>query len=74
MPLNVRRFCFSVFLVLFIFAVYAGSQSVPPAAAAPSVSQPQPNSADLMRDRISKAKAYIAVRNDNSAILELEKL
>jgi protein TonB len=74
MPLNVRRFYTSVFLVLFIFGIYAVAQSVPPAAAPVVVPQPQPSSADLMRDRISKAKAYIAVRNYNSAILELEKL
>lgn len=39
---------------------------VPPLAA--------PTSGDVMRDRISKSKAYIAVRNYNAAIYELENI
>lgn len=76
MPLNVRRFNTSILLVLLSFVIFAGAQSVPPQIAASPVSVPlgPPSSGDVMRDRISKAKAYIAVRNYHSAIFELEKL
>ena len=33
-----------------------------------------PTSGDAMRDRISKSKAFIAVRNYNAAIYELENI
>ena len=33
-----------------------------------------PTSGDVMRERISKAKAFIAVRNYNAAIYELENI
>ncbi len=57
MPLNVRRFGASWFLVfLCLFAVSAQS----------------PTSADVMRERITKAKAFVAVRNYSAAIYELE--
>lgn len=57
MPLNVRRLGASVGLVLlFIFGVFAQS----------------PTSVDLMRSRISKAKALVAVKNYAAAIYELE--
>ena len=62
MPLNVRRFCTSVFLVLFGLFTLTVAQTV------------TPTSGDVMRDRISKAKAYIAVRNYNAAIYELENI
>ncbi len=59
MPLNVRRFCTSLFLVVFgFFTIYAQT----------------PTSGDVMRGRISKAKALIAVRNYNGAIYELENI
>ncbi len=76
MPLNVRRFNTSILLVLLSFVIYAGAQSMPPQIAASPASVPlgPPSSGDVMRDRISKAKAYIAVRNYHSAIFELEKL
>jgi len=62
MPLNVRRFCTSVFLVLFgLFTITLAQTTAP-------------TSGDVMRDRISKAKAYIAVRNYNAAIYELENI
>ena len=64
MPLNVRRFCSAVFVNLLVFVFIALSQDVPSA----------PTSGDVMRDRISKAKAYIAVRNYNAAIYELENI
>src|SRR5687768_8595666 len=72
MPLNVRRFCtegFAPLLVLVSFVVFAGAQtlpSLPPAETSPQ--QQQPTSGDVMRGRISKAKAFIAVRNYHAAI------
>lgn len=64
MPLNVRRFCTAVFVNLLVLIFIAQAQDVPTA----------PTSGDVMRDRISKAKAYIAVRNYNAAIYELENI
>ncbi len=64
MPLNVRRFCSAVFVNLLVIIFIAQAQDVPSA----------PTSGDVMRDRISKAKAYIAVRNFNAAIYELENI
>jgi protein TonB len=89
MPLNVRRFYSSLLIAVFgIFAV-ASAQTVPPATAPPTSTQTQPqtptlaeqtapvrtpSAAEIMRDRISKAKAYIAVRNYNAANYELESI
>jgi protein TonB len=56
MPLSVRRFCTSIVLIFTAFICLAGAQT----------------SGEVMRERISKAKAYIAVRNYNAAIYELE--
>ena len=57
MPLNVRRFCTSVLLVLIgLFVINAQT------------------SADVMRERVAKAKAFIAVKNYNAAIYELENI
>ena len=63
MPLNVRRICTSVLLVLFSFITYSQAQQTG-----------TPTSGDVMRERISKAKAYIAVRNYSAAIYELENI
>ena len=68
MPLNVRRFCTSFLLVLFSFIAIISAQSTAPAPAQP------PTSGEIMRGRISKAKAFIAVRNFNAAIYELENI
>ena len=75
MPLNVRRLYTSVFLVLFTFILIAGAQT-PPQTVPQQVTPPTsaPTSGDIMRDRISKAKAFIAVRNYNAAIYELENI
>lgn len=78
MPLNVTRVYASAFGVLFIFfgqAFVAGAQTITPTPAStlPAAVQP-PTSGDVMRERISKAKAYIAVRNYNAAIYELENI
>lgn len=72
MPLNVRRFCTSFLLVLFSFIGIISAQSTPPAQV-PAPAQP-PTSGEIMRGRISKAKAFIAVRNFNAAIYELENI
>lgn len=58
MPRNVRRFFASFFLVLFSLAAVADAQT----------------SADVMRERVSKAKAFIAVKNYSAAIYELENI
>jgi TonB family protein len=87
MPLNVRRCCTSIFLVLFSFVLFAGAQNPPQTApqqqqtqpqaqkaAPPVVIPPAPTSGDVMRERIAKAKAFIAVRNYSAAIYELENI
>ncbi|MGB7068847.1 MAG: TonB family protein [Pyrinomonadaceae bacterium] len=58
MPLNVRRISTSVLLVLFSFVFNIQAQT----------------SGDVTRDRISKAKAYIAIRNYTAAVYELENI
>lgn len=76
MPLNVRRFSASVLLVLFSFLVSLAQTVTPqpsPVSQTPS-SITAPTSGDVMQARISKAKAYIAVRNYNAAIYELENI
>ena len=71
MPLNVRRFCSSFLLVLVSLVCISHAQT----AAPPSTPvQQAPTSGDVMRERISKAKAYIVVRNYNAAIYELENI
>ena len=71
MPLNVRRFYTSALLVFVSFILVSQAQTVTPQVIAP----PQtPTSGDVMRERISKAKAYIVVRNYNAAIYELENI
>lgn len=80
MPLNVRRFFTSFFVILIGSAAAVSAQAPPQAnpATTPPATTPliekQPTSAEVMRDRISKAKAYIAVRNYNAAIYELENI
>ncbi len=80
MPLNVRRFSSAVFANLLVvsgFVIFTSAQSVPPAANTAVNTPPQsaaPTSGDVMRERISKSKAYIAVRNYNAAIYELENI
>ena len=67
MPLNVRRFFASVFLSLFAF-IFVYSQTTE------TVPLKTPTTADVMRERISKAKAFIVVKNYNAAIYELENI
>jgi TonB family protein len=83
MPIIVRRFVTSFFIVLVGAASFVNAQapanqtttSVPTAApAANPLAEKQPTSAEIMRERISKAKAFVAVRNYNAAIYELENI
>ena len=80
MPLNVRRFFTSIFLFLIAIVGVATGQAPPATQATTAQSNPltavekQPTAAEIMRDRISKAKAFIAVRNYNAAIYELENI
>lgn len=60
MPLNVRRFFASITLSLFAI-IFINAQTAP-------------TTADVMRERIAKAKAYIVVKNYNAAIYELENV
>jgi protein TonB len=57
MPLNVKRFSYSVLLTI-IFSAFVFAQT----------------SADVMRERVAKAKAFVAVRNYGAAIYELENI
>src|SRR5688500_16093471 len=77
-PIKLRSFFTTVLLGLFGTVAIISAQT-PPAnqaattqPAAPLVNKP--TSAEIMRDRISKAKAFIAVRNYNAAIYELENI
>lgn len=78
MPLNVRRFC-NYFLLIFAFSVFTSAQTPTPTAVAaapttiPTVAA-APSAADVMRERVAKAKAFIAVKNYNAAIYELENI
>ena len=90
MPLNVRRFYTSIVLVLagFTAGVIAQTQAINQPSPVPSAGTASTNAAapivaapiktltagEIMRDRISKAKAFIAVRNYNAAIYELEMI
>ena len=80
MPINVRRFFATVSLGLFGTTAIISAQA-PQANPTATPTQPsitiverQPTSSEVMRERISKAKAFIAVRNYNAAIYELENI
>lgn len=77
MPLNVRGICISLFLVAAASSV-SFSQTVAPSPQAETapvqMAAPAPTSGEVMRSRISKAKAFIAVRNYSAAIYELENI
>ena len=77
MPLNVRKFGASSLLVFA--AAGAGlsqTQAVNEPSPVPTAATPirTMTAAEVMRERISKAKAFIAVRNYNAAIYELEQI
>ncbi len=71
MPLNVRRYCTSVLLVFFSLVLTSHAQTVAQSST-PVVTAP--TSGEMIRERISKAKAFIVVRNYNAAIYELENI
>ncbi len=76
MPLNVRRYCTSVIGVL-LFSVLVHAQAptqTSQVSSTPNTQMGPPTSGDVMRDRISKSKAFIAVRNYNAAVYELENI
>ncbi|HVE57224.1 MAG TPA: TonB family protein [Pyrinomonadaceae bacterium] len=62
MPLNVRRLFASLFLVVLSFFIINAQTTT------------APTSGEIMRGRISKAKALIAVKNYNAAIYEMENI
>jgi protein TonB len=62
MPLNVRRLFASLFLVVLSFIIVNAQTTT------------APTSGEIMRGRISKAKALIAVKNYNAAIYEMENI
>ena len=75
MPLNVRRFCTSIFFTLAGFVIFSHAQTAqPPSTPIQQAPAAGPTSGDIMRERISKAKAFIVVRNYNAAIYELENI
>ena len=78
MPLNVGRFSTSVFLVTTAVSgaaiAQAPSQQQVSTAPVPQAISAAPSAAEVMRARIDKAKAFIAVRNYNAAIYELEQI
>ena len=79
MPLNVGRFSTSVFLITTAISGAAIAQAPQQASQNPTTPAPQPiaaapSAAEVMRDRIAKAKAFIAIRNYNAAIYELEQI
>lgn len=81
MPLNVRRFCDS-FLLIFTFSFFISAQTAPatnqiattPTAPVVAPTPAPPTAAEVMRSRVGKAKAFIAVKNYNAAIYELENI
>jgi TonB family protein len=80
MPSRFRTFLVSLSLGLFGTVAIISAQT-PQATQTTTANPPttpliekQPTSAEIMRERISKAKAYIAVRNYNAAIYELENI
>lgn len=74
MPLKVTGFSISV-LVSICSLIFIGNAQTPQAnGQGTAVVVPPATSGDVMRDRISKAKAYIVVRNYNAAIYELDNI
>ncbi len=89
MPLKVRRLGTAIFITIAgtVIPVIAQTASSTPSAtpasaqdqtvkqsAEPAPAVRTPTSAEIMRERISKAKAYIVVRNYSAAIYELENI
>lgn len=62
----------AVFAISTVFAIPGSSQSPAPARIEPVASAP--TAADVVRQRVDRAKAYIAVKNYAAAIYELENI
>src|SRR5690606_37862338 len=75
MPLNITRF-FIISLVIFSFNIILFAQAANDTAqkTASVITTEGPSSAEVMRGRISKAKANIGVRNYTAALYELETI
>lgn len=77
MRLAGRSSAYLILIFLSLTAAASFAQTMPAATAdtapKPAISS-APTSADVMRERINKAKAYLAVRNYNAAIFELENI
>ncbi|MEJ7623586.1 MAG: TonB family protein [Pyrinomonadaceae bacterium] len=76
MPLNVRMLCASALLAFSGLGLVSLAQTAPVSLSQPVNTPPvtAPTSGDVMRERVSRAKAFIAVRNYNAAIYELENI
>lgn len=77
MPSNVGRYFTFGFLVLSAFITAATAQQANQTSSAPATPNSiakAPTAAEVMRARIDKAKAFIAVRNYYAAINELETI
>ncbi|MBX3244731.1 MAG: energy transducer TonB [Acidobacteria bacterium] len=79
MPLNVKRFCGSILLASFVFIISSFGQGQPVPAKEPANDTTEKEekvltAAEIMHQRVGKAKAFIAVRNYASAIHELEMI
>ena len=72
MPQTFKRFpALFLFVFIFIFSVTLKAQTL----AQIDTAQPKPRTTtDVMRERIMKAKTYLAVKNYNGAIYELENI
>ena len=64
MPLKIKTYT-TAFLLIITFAFTAIAQETTPAVM---------SSADVMRERVAKARAYIVVKNYNAAIYELNNI
>lgn len=81
MPFSLTKLCCSIVLVIGT-AGLVNAQTTPTTTPTPALTptpQPTPTpvvrtAGDIMRERISKAKAFIVVRNYNAAIFELESI
>lgn len=73
MPQTVKRFS-ALFLFVFIFIFSVTLLKAQTLAQADTTQAKPRTTADVMRERIVKAKTYLAVKNYNGAIYELENI
>jgi TonB family protein len=78
MPLKVRRILASSFIAIFgsvsIIHAQTPTTAEPNSSQANGTIQRTPTAAEIMFERIAKAKAFIAVRNHTAAIFELDNI